>query len=102
MQLRSAHVGGFASRSECSSSRGAAFWRGCWAQQAATVETSEKEVKSMKSLEEAGRLIATTQPATSAIRDDRTRSPTCEFFVRRTEPGVRQASRSSRLRMPPE
>jgi len=31
----------------------------------------------MKSLEEAGRLIATTQPATSAIRDDMTRSPTC-------------------------
>jgi hypothetical protein len=40
---------------------------GCWAQQAATVETSEKEVKSMKSLEEAGRLIATTQQPIWAI-----------------------------------
>jgi hypothetical protein len=70
------------------------------AQQAATVEMSEKEGKSMKSLEEAGRLIATTQPVTSAIRDDMKRSPSCPFFVRRTEPGVHQASHNFLLRMP--
>jgi len=70
------------------------------AQQAATVETNKKEVKSLKSLEEAGRLVATTQSATSAIRDDMTRSPTCAFSAPPIELCARQANRNFPSQMP--
>jgi len=69
-------------------------------QQAATVNTSEQSVKSMKSLEEGARVIATTQAATSAIRDDMTRSPTCAFSAPPIELCARQANRNFLSQMP--